>query len=56
MSLTIIIVLITIGIILLLIELLVIPGISVAGIGGLICMIVGIFMAYKFIGIKLISE
>ena len=52
MSLTLIIILIAVGIILLLIELLVIPGVSVAGIGGFICIIGGIFLSYKFIGMR----
>jgi len=52
MSLTAIIILILIGIILLLIEILVIPGVSVAGIGGFICMIVGIVLGYKYLGVK----
>ena len=52
MSLTAIIILILIGIILLLIEILIIPGVSIAGIGGFICMIAGIVLSYKFLGIK----
>jgi membrane-bound ClpP family serine protease len=47
MSLSLIIALIAIGIVLLIIELLVIPGVTIAGIGGFILIIVGIFFAYK---------
>ena len=52
MSLTAIIILIVVGIILLLIEVLIIPGISVAGVAGFICMIAGIILSYKFLGFK----
>ncbi|MBI9055269.1 MAG: NfeD family protein [Bacteroidales bacterium] len=52
MSLTAIIIIILIGIFLLLIEILAIPGVSIAGIGGFICMIAGIVLSYKFLGIK----
>jgi len=47
MSLTVIIILIAIGLFLLIVELLIIPGITVAGIGGLLLMIAGVYFAYK---------
>ena len=46
-----IILLIVLGIILLLVEFLLIPGISVAGIGGFLCLIAGIAAAYYYQGI-----
>lgn len=52
MSLTAIILLIVLGIILLLIELLIIPGISVAGIAGFLCLIAGVIASYIFLGEK----
>ncbi len=50
MSMTLIIFLILLGIILFLIEFLLVPGITVAGIGGAILMIGGVIMAYHFHG------
>ncbi len=50
MSMTLIIFLIILGIILFLIEFLLVPGITVAGIGGAILMIGGVIMAYHFHG------
>jgi membrane-bound ClpP family serine protease len=47
MSLSLIIVLIAIGVLLLIVELLVIPGITIAGIGGFILIVAGIFFAYQ---------
>ena len=47
MSLTVVIILIALGILLLIIELLIIPGITIAGIGGVILLITGIYFAYK---------
>lgn len=51
MSLALIILLIVMGICLILVEILVIPGISVAGIGGLLMMVVSLFFAYKVYGV-----
>jgi membrane-bound ClpP family serine protease len=53
MSLSAILLLILLGIILMLIEFLVVPGISVAGIGGVICLISGVIAAYYFKGPKI---
>lgn len=50
MSLGAIVLLIVLGVILILIEFLVIPGISVAGIGGFLCLIGGVIAAYYFRG------
>jgi membrane-bound ClpP family serine protease len=48
MSLTGIILLILLGILLLLIEFFLVPGVTVAGIGGFLLIGLGIFLAYKF--------
>lgn len=50
MSMTLIILLILLGIVLFLIEFLLIPGITIAGIGGAILMIAGIILAYHHHG------
>ncbi|UCG27335.1 MAG: hypothetical protein JSV24_10205 [Bacteroidales bacterium] len=50
MSITLIIFLILLGIILFLIEFLLVPGITIAGIGGAILMIGGVIMAYHYHG------
>jgi membrane-bound ClpP family serine protease len=50
MSMTLIIFLILLGIILFLIEFLLVPGITIAGIGGAILMIGGVIMAYHYHG------
>ena len=50
MSMTLIIFLILLGIVLFLIEFLLVPGITIAGIGGAILMIGGVIMAYHFHG------
>lgn len=50
MSVTLIIVLILLGIVLFLIEFLLVPGITVAGIGGAILMISGVVLGYYFHG------
>ena len=50
MSMTLIIFLILLGIILFLIEFLLVPGITIAGIGGGILMVGGVIMAYHFHG------
>ena len=47
MSLTVIIILISLGIFLLIVELLIVPGITIAGIGGVILLAAGVFFAYK---------
>ena len=46
MTLTGIIIIIVVGILLILVELLIVPGITIAGIGGLICIAGGIYFAY----------
>lgn len=50
MSITLIIFLIILGIVLFLIEFLLVPGITIAGIGGAILMIGGVIMAYHYHG------
>lgn len=50
MSVTLIIILILLGIVLFLIEFLLVPGITVAGIGGAILMIGGVVLGYYFHG------
>ena len=50
MSMPLIILLILLGIILFLIEFLLVPGITIAGIGGAILMVGGVIMAYHFHG------
>ena len=50
MSMTLIIFLILLGIVLFLIEFLLVPGITVAGIGGAILMVGGVIMAYHYHG------
>lgn len=51
MSLTAIILLILLGIFLFLVEFLLVPGVTIAGIGGAILIIVGIYFGYKEFGI-----
>lgn len=51
MSLTAIIILIVIGVLLMLVEFLVLPGTNVAGIIGIVLIIGGIFYAYKDVGL-----
>lgn len=51
MSLFAIVLLIFIGIILLWVEFLVVPGITVAGIGGVLLIVTGIFLSYRLHGI-----
>lgn len=51
MSLTAIIFLIILGIILFYVEFLIIPGVTIAGIAGAICIIVGIYFGYKSFGV-----
>lgn len=46
MTLTGIIIIIAVGILLILVEFLIVPGITIAGIGGLICMAGGVYFAY----------
>jgi membrane-bound ClpP family serine protease len=46
MTLTGIIIIIAVGILLILVEFLIAPGITIAGIGGLICMAGGVYFAY----------
>jgi len=50
MTLTAIIILIVLGILLLMVEALLIPGVTIAGIGGFILMAAGIFFTYKYHG------
>jgi membrane-bound ClpP family serine protease len=50
MSLTAIIFLIILGVILFYVEFLIIPGVTIAGIAGIICVIVGVFFGYKEYG------
>jgi len=50
MTIAAIIILIVLGIILLLLEFLVIPGVTVAGIGGVILMGIGVFFSFKSYG------
>jgi membrane-bound ClpP family serine protease len=50
MSLTAIIFLIILGIILFYVEFLIIPGVTIAGIAGAICIIVGVYFGYKDFG------
>ena len=50
MSITVIIILILLGILLFLIEFLLIPGITVAGIGGAILIVGGVIMSYHYHG------
>ena len=50
MSVTLIIILILLGIVLFLIEFLLIPGITVAGVGGAILMIAGVVLSYYYHG------
>ena len=50
MSIIAIILLILLGIILFLVEFLLVPGITIAGIGGALCMGGGVYMAYKVYG------
>ncbi|MCG8412218.1 MAG: hypothetical protein MI739_13150 [Bacteroidales bacterium] len=50
MSLTAIIFLIILGIILFYVEFLIIPGVTVAGIAGVICVVVGVYFGYKQYG------
>lgn len=52
MSLTAIIILILIGIFLLIVEFLIVPGVTIAGIGGFLLLIAGIYFSYKFQGNK----
>lgn len=52
MSITLIIILILLGILLFLIEFLLIPGITVAGIGGAILMIAGVILGYHHHGMQ----
>ena len=52
MSITLIIILIILGIILFLIEFLLIPGVTVAGIGGAILMIGGVILGYHYHGMQ----
>lgn len=51
MSLTAIIFLIILGIILFYVEFLLIPGVTIAGIAGAICIIVGVYFGYKGFGV-----
>lgn len=50
MSLTAIIFLIILGIVLFYVEFLIVPGVTIAGIAGAICIIVGIYFGYKDFG------
>jgi len=50
MSLTAIIFLIILGVILFYVEFLIIPGVTIAGIAGVICIVVGVFFGYKEFG------
>jgi membrane-bound ClpP family serine protease len=50
MSLTAIIFLIILGVILFYVEFLIIPGVTIAGIAGVICIIVGVYFGYKEYG------
>lgn len=50
MSLTAIIFLIILGIILFYVEFLIVPGVTIAGIAGVICIIVGVYFGYKEFG------
>ena len=50
MSLTAIIFLIVLGIILFYVEFLIVPGVTIAGIAGAICIVVGIYFGYKEYG------
>lgn len=50
MELFIIIILILLGVILLLVEFLLIPGVTIAGIGGIISFGVVVFLSFKFLG------
>lgn len=52
MSIALVVLLIVLGIILLLVEFLIIPGVTVAGISGFILMISGIVLAYIYLGIR----
>ncbi len=53
MSITVISILIAISIFLLIVELLIVPGVTVAGIGGFILMVAGVLFAYKFHGSRI---
>lgn len=50
MSLTAIIFLIILGVILFYVEFLIIPGVTIAGVAGVICLIVGVYFGYKEYG------
>lgn len=50
MSLTAIIFLIILGVLLFYVEFLIVPGVTIAGIAGIICIIVGIYFGYKEYG------
>jgi len=50
MSLTAIIFLIILGVILFYVEFLIIPGVTIAGIAGIICVLVGVYFGYKEYG------
>ena len=50
MSVTAIIILIALGIFLLIVEFLIAPGVTIAGIGGFVLIIGSVFMAYKYHG------
>lgn len=49
-SLTIVIILVLVGILLLLVELFLLPGFGIAGIGGIALLIGGIYYAYSYVG------
>ena len=53
MSIWIIILLIILGVLLLLVEFLVIPGVTIAGIGGFALMILGVVLSYIYLGVRL---
>ncbi len=42
--------LITIGLLLIMIELIFVPGTTIVGIGGLACLVVGVFLSFQFFG------
>ncbi|MBE9512030.1 MAG: hypothetical protein IMY71_14270 [Bacteroidetes bacterium] len=53
MSITVIIILILLGILLFLIEFLLVPGITVAGIGGAVLIVGGVIMSYHYHGLAI---
>lgn len=50
MILTVVIIIIALGILLILLEFLVIPGTTIAGIGGLLLMVSGVYVSYSYLG------